>query len=889
MSDQLVESLQKAKLARILMLLALVLPLIATAPAHLAQAASRLHPDLQQEATQHPDAIAKVIVQKQGAGNSAESLVPQLGGTVTKDLSIINAFAAEMPAKSLVQLAKSDNVRWISPDGPVQKADAYSMFTTWATDMGSVTPVTNTASFNSTPINAGSYIWFNSVVSASGLTSSPTRPATVNFDKPTVVFASGGLTYTLNMPSAVLTYDPAVITATTSYDADKDSWITRVPYSIRSSNNFLTGMVFGVPVNLPGNISNVSLSGRFTTDTPGLTVSSQWSAAVYSNFGTNYNTLGIKPCDNSSASQYRNSDKAGTPESFKTTLISGARGTGGSNYVGTYSSLSVTPTALFNNVNAMIDSPAGPNGTFASGSNTVSTFSGFSPEKAPGTAVNKVEVELYGYASTFLTNRDNLYLTAKVNGVAGTRVLLNYHAFDTNVGATHPGAIYVDITPSRAWTWADFDNEIELTIDQSSFVSSHYVYYDAIGLRITALPGADNSSTQSPTPLPRGAIDITQLGNAYNSAVRATDVWNEAPSYLQGQGVTVAVVDSGVFKTRDLKGRIVASGNFNAGYHTSSDAYGHGTFVAGIIAGNGAYSNGRYVGIAPKANLLNVRVSDDQGMATEADVISGLQWVLQNKTRYNIRVVNMSLNAATPQSYHVSPLDAAAEVLWFNGIVVVVSAGNNGTANLYAPANDPFVITVGATDDASSMTLNDDIVAPFSAYGVDENGGAKPDLVAPGTHIIALLPQNNSLTISRDHGADRVSANYFRMSGTSMAAPMVVGAVALLLQHEPNLNPDQVKYRLKATAAATGQWPGYDPMRAGAGYLDIYAAVHCATTQSANTGIPASQMLWSGTDPVNWGSVNWGSVNWGSVNWGSVNWGSVNWGSVNWGSDYWTP
>ncbi len=886
MSDQLLESLQKAKLARILVLLALILPLVASAPAHLAQAASRLHPDLQQEATQHPNATAKVIVQKQGPGNSAESLVPQLGGTVTKDLSIINAFAAEMPAKSLAQLAKSSNVRWISPDGPVQKADAYGMFTTWATDMGSLASVSRAASFNSTPINAGSYIWFNSAIDASGLPSSPTRAATINFDKPTVVFASGGMTYTLSVPGAVVTYDPAAISATTSYDADRDSWITRVPYNM-SGDNFLTGMVFGVPVNLPANISNVTWSGHFTTDTPGLTANWQSSAAVYSSFDTNYNTLGIKPCDSGTASQYINFDRAGTPENFKAGLMSGARSTGGTNYVGTYTSLSVTPTPLFNNFDSMIDSPAGPNGTFGYGSSTIGTFSGFAPEKSPGTYISRVEVVLYSYAATYLTNRDGFYLTAKVGDVPGGTVQLNNHAFDTNVGATHAGAIYVDITPSRCWTWADFETGLELTIDQTNLASSHNLYYDAIGLRITTLPGADNSSTPASTPLPRGAIDASQLGNAYNSAVHATNVWNEAPDYLQGQGVTVAVVDSGIFKTRDLKKQLIGSANFNTAYHTSSDAYGHGTFVAGIIAGNGAYSNGRYVGIAPKANLLNVRVSDDQGMATEADVISGLQWVLQNKTRYNIRVVNMSLNAATPQSYHVSPLDAASEVLWFNGIVVVVSAGNNGTANLYAPANDPFVITVGATNDNSSTTLNDDTIAPFSAYGVDENGDAKPDLVAPGTHIIALLPQNNSLTISRDHQDSRVSTNYFRMSGTSMAAPMVVGAVALLLQHESALTPDQVKYRLKATAAATSQWPGYDPVRAGAGYLDIYAAVHGATTQSANTGIPASQMLWSGTDPINWGSVNWGSVNWGSVNWGSVNWGSVNWGSVNWGSDYW--
>ena len=120
-----------------------------------------------------------------------------------------------------------------------------------------------------------------------------------------------------------------------------------------------------------------------------------------------------------------------------------------------------------------------------------------------------------------------------------------------------------------------------------------------------------------------------------------------------------------------------------------------------------------------------------------------------------------------------------------------------------------------------------------------------------------------------------------------MSAPIVSGAAALLLEDEPNLTPDQVKYRLKATANKT--WAGYNATTAGAGYLDIYAAVNGTTTQSANTGLTASQLLWTGTNPVQWGSVQWGSVQWGSVQWGSVQWGSVQWGSVQWGSDYWGP
>jgi serine protease AprX len=364
-----------------------------------------------------------------------------------------------------------------------------------------------------------------------------------------------------------------------------------------------------------------------------------------------------------------------------------------------------------------------------------------------------------------------------------------------------------------------------------------------------------------------------------------------------GQGITVAVVDSGIttnhadYQSAQGGSRIIGSvkvGNLP----DTNDGNGHGTFVAGIIGGNGNSSNGKYQGVAPGVNLINVKVSNDQGMATASDLIDGLQWILNNQAAYNIRVVNISLTSAVAEPYHTSALDAAVEILWFNGIVVVVAAGNNGAdtgpVTLYPPANDPFVITVGATEDKGTPALSDDTVAVFSAYGTTEDSFAKPDLVAPGRNIVGLLA-GTSVHNYVNHPKHRVNNAYFRMSGTSMAAPVVSGAVALLLQDEPQLNPDQVKYRLKATASTA--WPGYDAAKAGAGYLDIYAAVHGTTTQTANTGLAASQMLTTGADPidstVNWGSVNWGSVNWGSVNWGSVNWGSVNWGSVNWGSAVW--
>ncbi len=384
-------------------------------------------------------------------------------------------------------------------------------------------------------------------------------------------------------------------------------------------------------------------------------------------------------------------------------------------------------------------------------------------------------------------------------------------------------------------------------------------------------------------------VNFTRLDNAYVPALGANRLWHGLK--LNGQGVNVAVVDSGIANHADLQtsgnSRMVTSVNFSSA-STPADEYGHGTHVAGIIAGNGSASAGGRTAVAPGAGLINVKVSGSNGSGTISDLIEGLQWINDNRTTYNIRVVNISLNSTVPESYHTSPLSAAVEILWFNGIVVVVSAGNNGLGlgpvTLYPPANDPFVITVGAVDDKGTPNKSDDVIPAFSAYGITADGFAKPDLVAPGRNIISLLA-STSAAVYNAHPTHRVDNYYFRMSGTSMAAPMVAGAVALLLQDEPGLTPDQVKYRLKATASTN--WAEYDVVKAGAGYLNIHAAVRETTTQSANTGLAASQLLWTGSDPVTWNSVNWNSVNWNSVNWNSVNWNSVNWNSVNWNTAVW--
>ncbi len=889
---------------RFLLLLGLLMPAVALAATPVP---TTLHaqPQLLKLAADHPEARLGVIVQKAGNTSGIEQRVIGLGGVVTKDLHIINAFAADVPAQAIPALAGADGVRWVSLDAAVSQSSTFApaygepsptptppsntvQFTTWATAQGGQVAVGLPSAFNSTPIHAGRTIWFSGALVVTNL-SSPRAQITV--DNATIQFTANGNNYRLPIPDAVVTVD-TTSTATTTFNPISNTWTTQARAGT-GGTVFVAGLAYQVPVDLPGGISPVTWSARITSDTPGLLVTGKWAAAVYSSFNTDYTALSIKPVSDNWSSQYANFDPAGTPENYKANVIAGGKGYGGGDYVGSYMSspTGIIPPTLFTNMSAIIDSPGGPNNTFGSGNNVTASFSRFTGEKTPGNAITRVEAVLRAYVAAPLPGTADVLLTAALNGSNGQAVTVNNAVFNSYVGAANAGTIYVDLTGSRTWRWGDFDSDLRLTLDQSRLGSTNVIYYDAVGLRVTSTSGADNTGGGAPpAPTSGSPLDISRLHTTYDKVVRATDVWNQGPLYRQGSGVTIAIVDSGIANTPNLQGRVIGNVNFNHNAHSAVDKYGHGTFVADILAGDGRLSGGAYIGIAPRANLLNVRVSNDDGMSAESDVVNSLQWILENKGRFNIRVVNLSLNSGTMESYHTSPLDAAVEILWFNNIVVVVSAGNNGTSSLYPPANDPFVITVGALDDRGTVSLSDDQVAPFSAYGVDELGQVKPDLVAPGKDIVALLPQNSDLKISMQHASNRVNGNYFRLSGTSMAAPMVSGAVALLLQGEPNLNADQVKLRLKATAATTNRgWQGYNPTTAGAGLLDASAAINTLTTGTANTGSPASHLLWTGTNQPNWGSVDWASVDWASVDWASVDWASVDWASVDWASDYWGP
>jgi serine protease AprX len=340
----------------------------------------------------------------------------------------------------------------------------------------------------------------------------------------------------------------------------------------------------------------------------------------------------------------------------------------------------------------------------------------------------------------------------------------------------------------------------------------------------------------------------------YAKVVGADQVW---ASGNLGQGVTVATLDTGIDPTflglRAIPGLwrdrylVYYDAIANKTYESPRlllsprDANGHGTHVAGII-GNSDKENGHYVGIAPGVNFVSVRVLDGNGMGTYADVLRGLNWVVQNKDRYNVRVLNMSMYATPVAPYWVDPYNLAVMAAWKAGIVVVASAGNDGPEPLSVgvPGNTPYIITVGAfTDNYTPNNFGDDYIPEFSAAGPTLDAFVKPDVIAPGAHMSSLMRNNTYL--AQNYPENRIRGTYFKMSGTSMSAATVSGIVALMLHKQPNLTPDQIKYRLSMTARpqfseATGEM-AYSIWQQGAGRVWAPEAVSTNIQGAANQGM----------------------------------------------------
>jgi hypothetical protein len=375
---------------------------------------------------------------------------------------------------------------------------------------------------------------------------------------------------------------------------------------------------------------------------------------------------------------------------------------------------------------------------------------------------------------------------------------------------------------------------------------------------------------------------------------------------LQGWGVTVAVVDSGLINMqhagdwmyqdaetgtliaeyagrgivyRDFVPRSGQNGNIGGQARNSVDQNGHGTHVISTIIDNRAAPLGPNaargpVGIAPQASLMVARALDKTGAGTYGQVIAAIDWIVANRATYNVRVLNLSLYAPVSGPYWADPLNQAVMRAWQAGLVVVAAAGNGGPGpgTITAPGNVPYVITVGAVKSGRYTASGFDELAAYSSRGPTESAFVKPDVLVPASRTIAPLPSGSLLatqvqagrlqdTADVDYGIGEPShgSKYYQLSGTSMAAAEVSGIAALIVQAHPTLTNDEVKYRLMATArpardALTGQFL-YSPWEQGAGLVDAPAAVLGEITGTANNGLDVTQDLTTNTHY--WGYTSW--------------------------------
>jgi serine protease AprX len=342
---------------------------------------------------------------------------------------------------------------------------------------------------------------------------------------------------------------------------------------------------------------------------------------------------------------------------------------------------------------------------------------------------------------------------------------------------------------------------------------------------------------------PGGKVPATD----YPDEVGADSVWAQG---ARGENVTVAVVDTGINPIQGLaKGfdrrhdnRIVGWVDFVEKSRKPTDPNGHGTHVAGIIGNSDTGSDREYNGVAPAVNLVSVRVLNREGSGTYETVLKGIDWVVKHQDEYQIRVMNLSLVGQTDAPYWADPLNIAVTQAWANGITVIVAAGNAGPDPLTigAPGNNPYAVTVGAfTDHYTVADWNDDYITSFSSAGPTQDMFVKPDVVAPGAHIVSIMAPDSY--IARQHEANKVQGQYFEMSGTSQSAAVVSGVVALMISQTPDLTPDQVKSRLLSTA-----FPWVDPTtdeaiysvwQQGAGRVNAVDATFSDSLDSANQGM----------------------------------------------------
>jgi serine protease AprX len=467
----------------------------------------------------------------------------------------------------------------------------------------------------------------------------------------------------------------------------------------------------------------------------------------------------------------------------------------------------------------------------------------------------------------------------------------------------------------KMWTGAGGKTQAIIALDES-FTSAKRDQLRALGIEVkhelklvkSVTVSVPNVQLKKLSDLPwvRHISEDVVMNKSDEFTVKSslTDVaWSQFSG--RGDGIAVAVLDSGIKQRPDLlmagsgSSRIIANVSVVPNDSSTDDPCGHGTHVAGIIAGNGSSSEGSnyyrtFYGIATNVNLVNVRVLDANGQANVSTVIQGIEWVINNRASHNIRVINLSLGHPVGESYTTDPLCQAVERAWNAGIVVVTAAGNSGRKNattssnldndgygtawgsIDCPSNDPHVITVGAMKSMDGTRANDRI-ASYSGRGPSRlDFVMKPDIVAPGNRIISLRCPN-SMVDNLHGGTNTVQFNeymlsnstadtpqYFRLSGTSMAAPVVSGAAALMLQKDPTLTPDTVKARLMLTADKIKDNNGNtDPLTYGAGYLNVAAALGSTVVSQQSTLSPVVYRDDFGNVRINASQIIWGLGIWG--------------------------
>ena len=371
----------------------------------------------------------------------------------------------------------------------------------------------------------------------------------------------------------------------------------------------------------------------------------------------------------------------------------------------------------------------------------------------------------------------------------------------------------------------------------------------------------------------------TQVGSMYNTArlVGADKLWAQS---VTGSGVGVAIVDSGVQPSNFFGARLVGGADFSGANNALADGFGHGTHMAGIIAGSSGSigAPASFTGIAPRSTLVSVRVADNAGASSLLKVLQGLDWVYKNRDGYNIKVVNLSLGVPVYADYTQDPLVAATQRLWYSGVTVVASAGNIGPGlNLTSPAIDPTIIAVGAVDTKGTLATGDDAPAAFSASAATANDRA-PTVLVPARSIQSVMATGSVASLLAPIAG--IGPKFIRGTGTSQAAAIVSGQAALMLSSKDGLGPVDIKQNLCKFATN----PGWGAKKQGCGVATVGAmtAANLVTTYtwegypeatvSATIGDAAADLAArvAGPQVVSWQGASWQGASWQGSSWQGV-------------------